>query len=114
MLYQDNKNCNIAKMNSFEQIILKYQLNINFSLDFINSNPDANLVEDIINQLQKNDWNFIFEDNQLLEQIIINSSIYIYIVFFMRYTNEQNLFRAKFSPYAAKIAKNKKTLLFKT
>ena len=74
-LYQDNKNCNIAKMNSFEQIILKYQLNINFSLDFINSNPDANLVEDIINQLQKNDWNFILEDNQLLEQIIINSSI---------------------------------------
>ena len=44
----------------------------------------------------------------------INATIYIYIVFFMRYTNEQNLFRAKFSPYAAKIAKNKKTLLFKT
>ncbi len=74
-LYQDNKNCNIAKMNSFEQIILKYQLNINFSLEFIKSNPDANLVEDIINQLQKNDWNFILEDSQLLEQIIINSSV---------------------------------------
>lgn len=74
-LYQDNKNCNIAKMNSFEQIILKYQLNINFSLEFIKSNPNANLVEDIINQLQKNDWNFILEDSQLLEQIIINSSV---------------------------------------
>ena len=48
-------------MNSFEQIILKYQLNINFSLDFINSNPDANLVEDIINQLQKTILNYLLK-----------------------------------------------------